>query len=314
VRLLAATGDAVAVLEGDAEGMRVTTALEGSGAQCIAAGDGALYAGCRGAGLWRSDDGGRSWRDLHLPQPDVFSVAVSRADGAVYAGCEPSMLFRSDDGGASWRELERLRALPSAPTWSFPPRPWTSHVRWIAPSPHDAGTVLVGIELGGLMWSGDRGETWEDQRPGAKLDVHCLAWHPAAPGRAYEAAGDGTAWSADGGRSWTPIDAGRDRNYAWAIALDDDDADAWYASVSTGPFAAHGDRHAQGVVYRFSAGGWEAVAGPFESMPYALSRAGGTLYAGLRDGRILAEWQEVPVRGDELESIVALVELDVQLP
>ena len=98
-------------------------------------------------------------------------MAVSPTNGAVYAGCEPSMLFRSDDGGATWRELESLRSIPSAPTWSFPPRPWTSHVRWIAPSPHDAGLLLVGIELGGLMWSEDGGETWEDHRPGAKLDV-----------------------------------------------------------------------------------------------------------------------------------------------
>jgi hypothetical protein len=308
VTLLAATGDGVARLEGDAEGLRVSTALPGSGAQCIAEGGGAVYAGCRGSGLWRSDDGGHAWEDLHLPQQDVFSIAVSRADGAVYAGCEPSMLFRSDDQGGSWRELERLRTLPSAPTWSFPPRSWTSHVRWIAPSPHDAGTVLAGIELGGLMWSGDRGETWEDRRPGAKLDVHALAWHPSVPGRAYEAAGDGTAWSRDGGQSWSGIDTGRDRNYAWAIALDEDDPDTWHASVSTGPFAAHGDRHAEGVVYRWSGDGpWEAIAGPFDSMPYAFCREDGTLYAGLRDGRVLADWQEVPLSGDPLPSVVALV-------
>ena len=75
-------------------------------------------------------------------------------------------------------ELTGLLELPSRPTWSFPPRPWTSHVRWIAPSPHDADLLLVGIELGGLMRSTDRGETWHDHRPGAQRDVHSLAWHP----------------------------------------------------------------------------------------------------------------------------------------
>jgi hypothetical protein len=159
VSLLAATGAAIARLDGDGDGFRVSTSLERSGAQCLAAGDGLVYAGCRGSGLWRSDDRGASWRDLHLPEQDVFSVAVSPADGAVYAGCEPSMLFRSDDGGESWRELASLRSIPSAPTWSFPPRPWTSHVRWIAPNPREVGLLLVGIELGGLMWSGDGGET-----------------------------------------------------------------------------------------------------------------------------------------------------------
>ena len=108
-----------------------------------------LLGGGRGSGVWRSSDSGRSWERVDFPHEDVFSVAVSGVDGAVYAGCEPSMLFVSRDRGERWTELAGLREIPSAPTWSFPPRPWTSHVRWIAPSPHDADLLLVGIELGG---------------------------------------------------------------------------------------------------------------------------------------------------------------------
>ena len=81
------------------------------------------------------------------------------------------MLFVSRDRGERWTELASLREIPSAPTWSFPPRPWTSHVRWIAPSPHDAALLLVGIELGGVMRSEDGGETWSDHRPGAQLGL-----------------------------------------------------------------------------------------------------------------------------------------------
>jgi photosystem II stability/assembly factor-like uncharacterized protein len=317
VRLLAATGDAIARLDGDGGGFRVSLSLEGSGAQCLAAGDAAVYAGCRGSGVWRSGDGGATWSDMRLPQPDVFSVAVSPADRAVYAGCEPSTLFRSDDGGQSWRELESLRTIPSAPTWSFPPRPWTSHVRWIAPSPDEGGLLLAGIELGGLMWSGDGGETWEDHRPGAKLDVHCLAWHPTAGGRAYETGGDGTAWSRDGGRSWEAVDEGRDRNYSWALAVVSDDPDTWFASVSPGPYQAHSDSRADAYLYRWSSPGpWEGVAGPFSSMPYALLFAGGALYAGFSDGSVMASddggsrWRGVPLSGDPLGKILALARLD----
>jgi photosystem II stability/assembly factor-like uncharacterized protein len=153
--------------------------LRGSGAHCLApdpADPDTLYAGLREGGVCRSVDGGRSWVECALPEAGVFSLAISAADGAVYAGTEPSRLFRSDDGGASWHELEALLELPSRPTWSFPPRPWTSHVRWIAPSPHEADLILVGIELGGLMRSSDGGETWQDHRPGAQRDVHSLAW------------------------------------------------------------------------------------------------------------------------------------------
>ena len=168
-RLYAATGDAVARLDGP-HGWEVELSLVGSGVQCLAVDPtdpDVLYAGLRDGGVQRSPDAGASWSDCALPAPAVYSVAVA-ADGAVYAGTEPSALFRSDDGGQSWRELASLLDLPSQPTWSFPPRPWTSHVRWIAPCPHEPEVLLVGIELGGLMRSTDGGETWDDHRPGAQ--------------------------------------------------------------------------------------------------------------------------------------------------
>ncbi len=298
--------------------------LAGSGAQCVATGGlsggqpHTLLAGCRGRGLWRSDDAGESWRDLGFPQPDVYSVAISPADGALYAGCEPSMLFRSRDGGDTWEELSTLRELPSAPTWSFPPRPWTSHVRWIAPNPHDAELLLVGIELGGLMRSTDGGRTWADHRPGAQPDVHAIAWHPTAQGRAYEAGGGGAAWSFDAGDTWRPADEGRDRDYTWALAVDPDDPDCWFVSASRGPFDAHrSDRHAQAYVYRWRGDGpWQALDGglpqPLDAMPYALVFAGGHLFAGLRDGRLYASpdggetWDAKRVAGAELRAITAL--------
>ena len=180
-RLYAATGDGIARLDEAGEAWTVELSLPGSGAQCLAvdpADPDTVYAGLREGGVRRSVDGGRSWIDCELPEPGVFSLAVSAADGAVYAGTEPSRLFRSDDRGESWRELEALLELPSRPNWSFPPRPWTSHVRWIAPSPRDADLLLVGIELGGLMRSTDGGQSWQDHRPGAQPDVHSLAWHP----------------------------------------------------------------------------------------------------------------------------------------
>jgi photosystem II stability/assembly factor-like uncharacterized protein len=233
---------------------------------------------------------------------------VSAADGAVYAGCEPSALFRSDDGGDTWRELEALLDLPSQPTWSFPPRPWTSHVRWIAPSPHDAALLLVGIELGGLMRSEDGGASWEDHRPGAQRDVHSLAWHPADATRAYEAGGGGAAWSFDAGESWRPADEGRDRHYTWSVAPDPEDADRWFVSASTGPFAAHGGRDAQARVFRWEGEGpWRVLDGglpePLTAMPYALVHAEGRLFAGLSDGRIFEtadhgeSWRQLAVEG-----------------
>jgi BNR/Asp-box repeat len=257
----------------------------------------------------KTTDAGRSWVDCELPDPGVFSLAVGAADGAVYAGTEPSRLFRSDDRGGSWRPLDALLELPSRPHWSFPPRPWTSHVRWIAPSPHDADLLLVGIELGGLMRTTDGGESWQDHRPGAQPDVHSIAWHPRAEGRAYEAGGGGAAWSDDGGETWSAADEGRDRHYTWAVAVDPEDAGLWYVSASTGPYAAHGGGDPQARLYRRRGDEpWHALAEPVPAMPYALVATDGRLFAGLSDGQL----RESRDRGEtwtasaKLPSLVAL--------
>jgi photosystem II stability/assembly factor-like uncharacterized protein len=320
-RLYAATGDGIARLDEEGGAWTVALSLPGSGAQCLAvdpADQESLYAGLREGGMRRSVDGGRTWIDCELPEPAVFSLAVSAADGAVYAGTEPSRLFRSDDRGESWSERDALLELPSQPRWSFPPRPWTSHVRWIAPSPHDAGLLLVGIELGGLMRSSDGGVSWQDHRPGAQPDVHSLAWHPHTPGRAYEAGGGGAAFSTDAGESWQPADEGLDRRYTWSVAVDPADADCWYLSASTGPFAAHGGGDPQARIYRRRGGEpWQPLAGglpdPLPAMPYALLAADGRLFAGLADGQIWESrdrgdsWAALRLEGDRMDTLVALV-------
>jgi photosystem II stability/assembly factor-like uncharacterized protein len=301
-RLYAATGDGIARLDEAQDAWTVELFLPGTGAQCLAVDPhdaNTVYAGLRERGVRRTTDGGRTWVDCALSERAVFSLAVGAANGAVYAGTEPSRLFRSDDRGESWRELVTLLDLPSRPTWSFPPRPWTSHVRWIAPSPHDADLVLVGIELGGLMRSTDGGATWQDHRPGAQRDVHSLTWHPRVRGRAYEAGGGGAAFSEDAGETWRPADDGRDRHYTWAVAVDPNDPEQWYVSASTGPFAAHGRGDPQALIYRRRTGqAWEALAGglpePLPAMPYALVAGDGRLFAGLSDGQI---W-ESPDAGD----------------
>jgi photosystem II stability/assembly factor-like uncharacterized protein len=319
VRLFAATGDGVARLDEAGGIWRVELSLEGNGAHCLAvdpADADTVYAGLRSDGLRRTNDGGRTWAESGLAGEEVFSVAVSPVDGAVYAGTEPSALYRSDDRGESWRELSALLELPSRPTWSFPPRPWTSHVRWIAPSPHDAGTILVGIELGGLMRSTDGGESWQDHRPGAQPDVHSLAWHPSAERRAYEAGGGGAAWSDDAGDTWHPADDGRDRHYTWSVAVDPQDPALWYVSASTGPFAAHGRRDPQARIYRREDGGWRALDGglphPLPSMPYALVATDSRLFAGLANGELWESrdqgdsWRRCELRGAALTRLVAL--------
>ena len=320
-RLYAATGDGIARLDEAGGVWRVELFLAASGAQCLAVDPTdaeTVYAGLRQGGVRRTSDGGRKWIDCGLPERAVFSLAVSGADGAVYAGTEPSRLFRSDDGGDNWRALDGLLELPSRPTWRFPPRPWTSHVRWIAPSPHASDVILVGIELGGLMRSTDGGETWQDHRPGAQSDVHSLAWHPRVAGRAYEAGGGGAASSTDWGESWQSADEGRDRHYTWSVAVDPEDPERWYVSASTGPYAAHGGGDPQARIYRRVAGEpWQPLTDglpePLPAMPYALIPADEQrLFVGFAKGQIWESgdsgdsWQPCNPDGEALTGLNAL--------
>lgn len=284
-------------------------ALEEAGVQCVAADGMRVLVGTRGRGAFLSADAGDTWERIGLPESDVFSVAISAADGALYVGTEPSRLFVSREG-AEWAELEALQEIPSRDRWSFPPRPWTHHVRWIAPDPHRAERLLVGIELGGLMYSEDGGASFSDHRPGAKLDAHCLAWHPGVADRAYQTAGDGAAWSRDGGRTWEAADAGRGLGYCWALAVDRADPERWYVSAASGPGAAHSGEGARGRLYRWH-GAWEELATPPDSMPYALAMADGELLAGMAAGRVLRSgddgesWEDTGVRVGPVAAMAA---------
>ncbi len=315
-RLYAAGYEAVAVVDDS----KVESSLEGRGAQCLAVDPedlDTLYVGTSDEGLFKSEDGGRIWEKLPgIEHSRVTAVAVSPADGAVYAGTEPSALFVSRDGGASWRELEGMRELPSAPTWSFPPRPWTSHVRAVAPSHADPELVVVGIELGGIVRSTDGGETWQDQRPGAQTDCHSLAAHRADPGLLYETGGGGFALSRDFGNSWESADEGLDLRYAWGLAVDAEDPELVYASAASGPGRAHGGGPSDAAIYsRMANGRWEAVLEGLAAFPYALCpdpETPGTLYAGLGDGTVLISqdsglsWSEVARVPAGLQALAAV--------
>jgi len=237
--------------------------LAGLAPACLSAdqGDGArVYCGTSGHGVWRSADAGRNWEAVPgLERADVTAVAVSpteRVDalGVVYVGTEPSALFRSSDGGETWREAAGLRRLESAPTWSFPPRPETHHVRWIEPDAAVPGRVFVAIEAGALVRTDDAGRTWRDRVAGGPYDTHTAATQPRAPGRVYSAAGDGYFESRDAGETWQRRVDGLRHHYLIGIAVDPEDPETVVASAAAGPRTAYRPAHADAFVYRRARG------------------------------------------------------------
>lgn len=276
-KLYIALQEGLVVAAGQQDLWRADWHMVGLAPECVAVdpfGPERLYCGTSGNGLWRSEDEGVSWQPVGpgISHADVTAVVVSSVEqiggrGVVWAGTEPSALFRSEDGGDSWQERRGLRSLPSASTWSYPPRPWTHHVRWITPDPHRGERLLVSIEAGGVLRSRDAGQSWEDRKPQGPRDAHTLLAHPQAPDRLYAAAGDGFsspgsgyAESPDGGDSWRRFGAGLHHHYLWGMALDPHEPDTVVVSAARGPREAHQRTIAESTLYRRTAGeAWQEI-------------------------------------------------------
>lgn len=219
---------------------------------------GRLYAGTFDNGLMVSEDHGKTWTSVGdgITHPRVLSVAVSGTEvdngyGTVWAGTEPSELYRSEDGGKTWTTSQALEDLPSRPTWSFPPRPETHHVRSIQPDLHDENRIFVGIELGGVMRSEDKGMNFEDRKDNSQFDCHTLTMNNLAKGRIYEAAGGGYAESVDGGDTWQTINDGLgDYTYLVDIATDRGNPNVIIASAAKGARTAYNFQNAKTVIVR----------------------------------------------------------------
>ncbi|MEJ7661803.1 MAG: hypothetical protein WKG07_20600 [Hymenobacter sp.] len=132
---------------------------------------GRVYCATYNRGLWRSEDGGDTWYPVGTPQshfrPSISGALATQATTfvsvapnpdkqgrhTVWVGTELSRLYKSGDYGDTFALVTDFAKLPSRPTWSFPLRPNTHHVRWIAHGPRDE--VYVSIEYGAFLRSLD---------------------------------------------------------------------------------------------------------------------------------------------------------------
>lgn len=253
-----------------------------------------IYAGTNKRGILRSDDRGEHWESAGLSNLPVRAVAASPTQpNVVYAGIKPPALYVSRDRGASWTELESFRQRRQW-WWFTPAEPGPEYVQAIALSPTHPEVILAGVEFGAVLRSEDGGRSWSRHRRGALRDCHTMTFHHANGNWAYEGGGGGAAFSRDGGQTWSTPRRGLDRFYGWAAGADPAHPEVWYASLSPGPFKAHGDNSAEACIFRSSGGAaWEKLQGglpqPLDHMPYALLTdpvAPGHLYAGLSNGDV----------------------------
>lgn len=178
-----------------------------------------------GAQVWRSDDGGESWRLAHdQPIHDMVytygyyfgQIRVSTEDPErVYIMGVP--ILRSDDGGATWKGLDDR----------------VVHVDYQAMhvDPEDARHVMVGND-GGLAMSWDAGETWIELNSIPVGQFYTVQVDMADPYNIYGGLQDNGTWKGshlsepDDADAWTFLNGGD----GFYVAVDDRD----HATVYTG--------------------------------------------------------------------------------
>lgn len=169
----------------------------------------ALSLNGEGGGLYKSDDGGLSWRlsSVGLTDLAVQEVVVSpdfANDQTIFARSLRKGLFRSHDGGAGWQPLTGLYAQDKADVWSSA----------LAVSP-DYGrdeTLFVGIKsaTSGFFRSTDGGETWQRLAPEAFGKVVLSPAFGTDNTMFAILDGRGIYRSEDGGESWQAAASGLD--------------------------------------------------------------------------------------------------------
>jgi photosystem II stability/assembly factor-like uncharacterized protein len=288
--LLVATESRILLVEDARGAMHSTTGLADARPTCLAADPRVpcrAWCGTDRHGIFRSDDGGASWRAVGLRGRRVTSLAASPAEAeVVWAGTEPSEVWRSGDGGATWAPTGRLEELQSSPTWSFPPKPETHHVRWIACHPCEPGRLWVAIEAGALVSTSDGGRSWRDRVPGGPWDTHEVAIHPGTPEHLRVSAGDGYFESADGGVSWEAPREGLEVGYLRSVAIDPGRPDVVVVSAASRPRGAYVAGRSDGRLYRRADGGrWERIGDGWPDPPDTIAplllagRVAGELWA-----------------------------------
>jgi len=203
------------ILVGTADGLR-EIAVPGGPGPAWHAGRAVTAVAPENIELWAVLDGREVWhtagvdwwfRVAGLDGLQATCLADTRA--GVVVGTSAAHLYRVAGEG-----LEALPSFDEAPgrdrwytPWGGPP-----DTRTVS---EDGDAVYVNVHVGGILRSGDSGETWRPTIP-IERDVHKVL---ARPGRLLAACAQGLAVSPDGGRTWSLRAGGLHATYCRGVAV-----------------------------------------------------------------------------------------------
>lgn len=194
--------------------------------------DGFIYAGTRGAGLWRSRHATTDWEKIETPAAAQQIRALCPIEGGVLVGTEPMGLFEwtSDRG---WRQLGNMAAVSGSSKWFYPVPTEAPHVRHVSYDPGNPQRIYCALQVGGIAISPDYGDHWHDVRE-LDLDVHMIEPHPLRAGTIYAGTGGrGLYKSLDAGETWQEISSGCG-NFVIQFAFDHSRPDGLFLGTARG--------------------------------------------------------------------------------
>ena len=188
--------------------------------------NGSLYAGVEPAGLFVSEDEGRTWTHLsglreHPSRPDwnpggggliLHSLVLHpRDDNQIWVGISAAGVFHTADGGATWEARNR-------------------------------GTRADFLPEG-------------QNYPEHGQCVHCLVMAPGMPNRLYQQNHCGMYRSDDGGRNWISVEAGLPSSFGFPAAVHPRDPNTLFLVPLNGDIAGRFVPDAKAAVWRTRDGG-----------------------------------------------------------
>jgi photosystem II stability/assembly factor-like uncharacterized protein len=206
--------------------------------------------------LYRSDDGGISWRDRTPVAPPDQAVAFTVdpvVPGRIYLATATHAVFSSYDRGTTWMKIGQLPGFVSSLSASTSREVyaatndrgifvlsaggdgWVSRndgilaasVSAVAIAPSDPQTAYA--LASGFARTTDGGQTWAVDTFAPTADIGALAIDPSNPSVVYASgAGGGILRSADGGETWRTILS--DTAAVVSIAIDPKDPATLYAA------------------------------------------------------------------------------------
>jgi photosystem II stability/assembly factor-like uncharacterized protein len=164
-------------------------------------------------GVFKSANGGRTWRPLDLARSRIDALAMAPGDPkTLYVGSARGV-FKTTDGGASWQATS-ADILANETPQEHQHRSDEGYVYALAVDRHDSDVVYATTWERGVFKTTDGGASW--RRIGLR-SVNTLALDPRDPETIYAgtvgaAAGPGSIYdmggafkSSDGGASWHPV-------------------------------------------------------------------------------------------------------------